>query len=401
MLDTGAAVAKSDVVVSDALREELARAVAELLEDGVPEAKKDWHPRSDEKVLDLVHPSLFPLVYGRSRILSDGRTLGLDDCLAEAGCGETVPREWIEVVWGSENKVCRYWNRPLWSNHFQWLPCEVAFTEEGKTRITSYVNNLHPVRQRALYPLIERVMDAAMPLWEEVLGYTSEHHEANSYIRVVLEEPYYTYHGDRHELDLGWDPDEDDEEEDDEEEDDEEEDDEEEDDEEEDGEDEDGEEEDGEDEDDEDSEDDRDDEDGGNDAAEPDDRKLTRLEKMDSGRKLILPTPKPYSEDNSKHTSKEFKFDLRQKFASEGLQVIVKLANIHLTPEKPNYRGGSWHVEGMQNEWICATAIYYYDCDNVTDSYLGFRQGVDTEYITENQEGQVGANFPSPISFAG
>ncbi|KAF9641530.1 hypothetical protein BFW01_g1513 [Lasiodiplodia theobromae] len=288
VLDTGAAVAKSDVLVPDSLRQELVRAVAELLEDGVPEAKKDWHPRSDEQVLDLVHPSLFPLVYGRSKILGDaGRTLGLDDCLAEAGCGETVPREWIEQVWGSQNKVCRYWNRPLWSNHFQWLPCEVAFTEEGKTRIASYVNNLHPIRQRALYPLIERVMDAAMPLWEEVLGYTAEHHEAKTYIRVALDDP-----------------------------------------------------------------------------------------------------PKPYDEDNSKHTSREFKVDLRQKFASEGLQVIVKLANIHLTPEKPNYRGGSWHVEGMQNEWICATAIYYYDCDNVTDSYLGFRQGVDTEYITEKQECQ-------------
>ncbi|MEU8433908.1 DUF4246 family protein [Streptomyces sp. NPDC029216] len=29
------------------------------------------------------------------------------------------------------------------------------------------------------------------------------------------------------------------------------------------------------------------------------------------------------------------------------LQVIVKLATIHLTPEKPEYPGGSWHVEGI------------------------------------------------------
>ncbi len=34
------------------------------------------------------------------------------------------------------------------------------------------------------------------------------------------------------------------------------------------------------------------------------------------------------------------------------LQVICKLANIELTPEKPDYTGGSWHVEGMQNE-VC------------------------------------------------
>ena len=32
------------------------------------------------------------------------------------------------------------------------------------------------------------------------------------------------------------------------------------------------------------------------------------------------------------------------------LQIIVKLADIHLTPEKPRYEGGSWHVEGQLNE---------------------------------------------------
>jgi len=39
--------------------------------------------------------------------------------------------------------------------------------------------------------------------------------------------------------------------------------------------------------------------------------------------------------------------DLRKDYAHRGLQVIVKLANIHLTPEKPEYEGGSWHVEGQ------------------------------------------------------
>lgn len=28
----------------------------------------------------------------------------------------------------------------------------------------------------------------------------------------------------------------------------------------------------------------------------------------------------------------------------------------------------------IQNEHICATAIYYYDCENITDSHLSFRQ---------------------------
>ena len=40
--------------------------------------------------------------------------------------------------------------------------------------------------------------------------------------------------------------------------------------------------------------------------------------------------------------------DLRKNYGK--LQIIVKLANIHLTPEKPKYEGGSWHVEGQLNE---------------------------------------------------
>ena len=59
----------------------------------------------------------------------------------------------------------------------------------------------------------------------------------------------------------------------------------------------------------------------------------------------------------------------------KSLQVIVKLANIHLTPEKPTYDGGAWHIEGQmvsdyspeglqiftvtQNEHIVATSLFY------------------------------------------
>ncbi|KAG0251900.1 hypothetical protein BGZ95_006767, partial [Linnemannia exigua] len=55
------------------------------------------------------------------------------------------------------------------------------------------------------------------------------------------------------------------------------------------------------------------------------------------------------------------------------LQVIIKLANIELTPENPSYNGGTWHVEGMANENIVATGIYYYDTHNISDSRLDFR----------------------------
>ncbi|KIO24286.1 hypothetical protein M407DRAFT_77137 [Tulasnella calospora MUT 4182] len=72
------------------------------------------------------------------------------------------------------------------------------------------------------------------------------------------------------------------------------------------------------------------------------------------------------------------------------VQVIVKLANIHLTPEKPEYPGGSWHVEGMANERIVASGIYYYDCENITESQLAFRVGVNFEGAVYEQSDAKG-----------
>jgi hypothetical protein len=58
-------------------------------------------------------------------------------------------------------------------------------------------------------------------------------------------------------------------------------------------------------------------------------------------RNVVRPEPEAFQPP-----SRPPKFDLRAVYKKRGLQVIVKLANIELTPDKPNYDGGSWHVEG-------------------------------------------------------
>ncbi|MEU1321082.1 DUF4246 family protein [Streptomyces tibetensis] len=68
------------------------------------------------------------------------------------------------------------------------------------------------------------------------------------------------------------------------------------------------------------------------------------------------------------------------------LQVIVKLATIHLTPDKPEYPGGSWHVEGMLNERIVSTGIYYWDSENITESRLSFRAALDDPDYQQNDD---------------
>ena len=81
-------VVKSDYKVPESLKEVLKSAVVPL--ETIPEVYKDYHPGSDNKVIDLVHPSLFPLIYGRSRILPD-ELVGLDNCLEMIGRGHILP----------------------------------------------------------------------------------------------------------------------------------------------------------------------------------------------------------------------------------------------------------------------------------------------------------------------
>tara|TARA_R100001163_G_scaffold41949_1_gene31730 strand:- start:5344 stop:6861 length:1518 start_codon:yes stop_codon:yes gene_type:complete len=74
----------------------------------------------------------------------------------------------------------------------------------------------------------------------------------------------------------------------------------------------------------------------------------------------------------------------------KNLQVIVKMANIELTPENPAYKGGSWHVEGMENEKIVATGIYYYDVENISTTKLAFRRAFEESDISYEQDDRDG-----------
>lgn len=58
---------QSDALIDKKLYDEFIACVS-VLED-VPDAKKDWHPGSNDQVLDLVHPSLFCFIAGRTKVL--------------------------------------------------------------------------------------------------------------------------------------------------------------------------------------------------------------------------------------------------------------------------------------------------------------------------------------------
>lgn len=142
VMDANAAVYISDTAVRHDTKTALQLGVTRL--EAVPEHQKDWHPGSDGKVLDVVHPSLFPLMYGTSKFLREDK-VALETCSAYCALGETVP-------------VQRDGDGDGYSMRHQWLPCDVSVDEAGDATITSYINNLHPDGNKDLYIAIEKVI---------------------------------------------------------------------------------------------------------------------------------------------------------------------------------------------------------------------------------------------------
>ncbi|KAG5638230.1 hypothetical protein H0H81_001104 [Sphagnurus paluster] len=343
-------VVKSDHAVPAALKEALKAAVAPL--EQVPAHEKDWHPGSDGKVLDLVHPSLFPLVYGRSKILPKGR-VGLDDCITRSGEGVTIPLPRADSMPPNDDDYDD--SLQPYSRRFQWLPCDVEFVDdEGAVKIASYVNNLHPMHHRALYSVLEQLIQCTIPLWNRALTPIARLEEH------MLPPPRISY------TRCEYDPD----------------------------------------------------PESGPDTEGPQRAQFATEDEWYEARdawyaatrRVVLPEPGVFEPLVESDADVGRVVDLAKEYNDIGVQVIVKLANIHLTPEKPTYEGGAWHVEGklvsslsfvlsralshvlqMQNEHICASAIYYYDSENITPSRLAFRQQSDNdtsdiEYAQEHHD---------------
>lgn len=301
-------VVKSDVKVPKSLQESLKAAVAPL--ENVPEEEKDYHPGSDDQVLDLVHPSLFPLVYGRTRVMEGEIRLNIQDGIKRSG----------------EGKVAKYsdlypesrYRDVGWSTQYQWLPCDVSFVpvtpasddldaanhgcHNFRCKINSYINNLHPDDHGDLYSVVEELITRAVPLWNMTLSSTV-HQLQHQRISCTLVE---------------YDPDPDDIPE---------------------------------------------DQRPPQGEDEDEDDYWDRMQEWEAEtRKVVIPEPEGF---RSRSLHQDYKFlktreevptylqaqswiNLFEDFKESGLQVIVKLANIHLTPEKPEYPGGSWHVEGQR-----------------------------------------------------
>jgi hypothetical protein len=134
-------VAFADGLVDPALEARL-RADVQRLIDLEP---VDYHPGSGTRVRDLVHPSLYPLVEGRS-----------------------APK--IAALRPPAPDYDRF-GRTYESSRYQWLPTPFAIDEAGQAKALSYINNLDPTRHAAAYDDLAALLTTALPLLESVTGY--------------------------------------------------------------------------------------------------------------------------------------------------------------------------------------------------------------------------------------
>ncbi|KAL9026239.1 MAG: hypothetical protein Q9196_005064, partial [Gyalolechia fulgens] len=69
--------------------------------------------------------------------------------------------------------------------------------------------------------------------------------------------------------------------------------------------------------------------------------------------------------------------DLKCEFWNTGVQMVLHIQEIHLTPNSPRHGGEEWHVQGQtKNERVCATATYVYSTANVSSPTISFRRRV-------------------------
>lgn len=164
VFNTSSGVCKSDSAISSDLKSQLSNSVDLLSHQAIRQ-------KSESAVVNLVDPSLFPLVYGRTKILVNGQSCGMDENSWSSRSEECpIVSEHPQLAKGGSSWT---WDsgRYIWSSKFQWLPCEVEFTgPPGSTdvRISSYVNNLHPTN-REMYSAIEAVISGSIKQWNEIV----------------------------------------------------------------------------------------------------------------------------------------------------------------------------------------------------------------------------------------
>ncbi|KAF3927818.1 hypothetical protein ABW20_dc0102023 [Dactylellina cionopaga] len=342
---------RADELIEKKLRKQLIEAAATL--ENVPAIEKNWRPDSDNQILDLIDPWLWPIVYNGSFTYTNGKKIEPPGSVTHLLLNNS-PEGLLRMRYGYSATGC-------------WLPSEFQVSSDGKeTKIMSYINGLpssSSKQQDLFHPIVSKIFTKFVPLFNHVLADLDR--ETHSRTRFTLERDLETY------------------------------------------------------------------KDGNIFISKKVYRKEWEklLGQFKRGKEMTVDFDhfgKKLCWDHEKCKGRS-RFGLRKiaqtssacdkydgekdevyvlamiinprvemrdswsppvlseerRLEGKTVKVIVKMFNIELTPDKPKYNGEDLHVEGMLDERIVATGVYFYAQKNVTESGLAFKRTFDDLHVHE------------------
>ncbi|KAJ2036408.1 hypothetical protein GGI03_002816 [Coemansia sp. RSA 2337] len=295
-----------DVETTDELKDYVA-----ILE-GVPDYQKDWYPEGQSCVLNLIDPSLYPLIYSRLWRCRQASTS------PQVALTLNAPREfpvslakWRQALGGTGNGGSGYYIptfrgclETCYSEKFCWLPSEFHVDDNGTVTIESYINNLHPVKHAALYSIIANVFSKFLPLLEQVVTDLVYPRQP----RVKPDASKY-YKSDEPKPDIYSDD----------------------------------------------------------------------CDRWKEEAEFVPPQPEPFVAPARPVNP----YSLRGR----RLQTIVRMSNVELATENPEYSDKIWRLAGLANERIVATCVYFYDVANISPACLRFREAISSwDFEADNHD---------------
>eukprot|EP00501_MAST-03F_sp_TOSAG23-6_P002410 GSMAST32.ASY1.ANO1.2519.1 assembled CDS len=111
----------------------------------------DYHPHSNNIVVDIVHPALYCYVKNETQTNAKSQSLPQS---------KTDERQYDS------------WGRPYETSRYQWLPTEFFIIDDGRVSIDGYINNLVPRETyEQLYKNLQNLFSHCIPLIEAVYSY--------------------------------------------------------------------------------------------------------------------------------------------------------------------------------------------------------------------------------------
>ncbi|SCV73300.1 BQ2448_7226 [Microbotryum intermedium] len=282
---------------------------------------------SPAQVVHLVDPSLYPLVYGQSLVCSRGSDSSRESV-------SVAPAQIPETLLMFENpNEARYL-----SEKYQWLPAEFAVDSEGQVKIESCINNVHPKDHALLYGTLARIFSRLVRLFDRTLSdlMAPRARVISSNSRPWFRKKVQSSTKRRGEADH-W----------------------------------------------------------GEFESEPpevfDEAVAIAEEEWSYDREIVLPEPDEFEPTTVTKLQDERMYHPAFTLKGRTVQVFVKFVSIELSPDRPEYEGEEWRVEGMENEAIVATGVYYYDEKNVTDWTIAFRGTFDADKVPCDSRNDVPA----------